>query len=114
MESTFVCDSCGACCRTWRVLVSDEDAAREPRIAREGRELAAHVATPLWRFELFPLPFYEACCFLGSDDRCDIYETRPRVCRAFEAGGERCQAARAEQGLAPLRPQAEVEPSRAC
>lgn len=100
--SHYECDGCGACCRTWPVLVSDDDAAREPRIRREGRELPQYLATPYWRYRLFPLPFHERCCFLGEDQRCGIYETRPRVCREFEAGLERCQEARKLSDLPPL------------
>jgi Fe-S-cluster containining protein len=102
--STYECDGCGACCRTWPVLVSDEDAAREPRIKDEGRPLPQYLGTPYWRYRLFPLPFHETCCFLDGEQRCTIYETRPRVCREFEAGGERCQEARRLSELAPLVP----------
>lgn len=100
----YECDGCGACCRTWPVLVGDDDAAREIRIIVEGRLLPGHLATPYWRYRLFPLPFHEGCCFLRSDQRCDIYATRPRVCREFEAGGTRCQEARRLAGLQPLGP----------
>ena len=100
----YECDGCGACCKTWRVLVSAADAEREPRIASESRKLAEHEADDLWQYQLFPLPFHEGCCFLGDDNRCGIYETRPRVCRGFEAGSERCQEARREQGLGVLLP----------
>ena len=102
----YECDLCGACCRTWRILVSEEDARREPRIRAESKELHEHQATVLWRFQLFPLPFHESCCFLDvvHENRCDIYATRPRVCRDFAAGSQRCQEARKEQGLGPLPP----------
>ena len=68
---------------------------REPRIAGEGRKLPDHLATPEWVYQLFPLPFHEACCFIDESARCTIYEGRPDVCRAFAAGGDQCQAARA-------------------
>ena len=100
----FDCDSCGACCKTWRILVADEDAAREPRIAHEARRLPDNQRTEHWAYQLFPLPFHETCVFLDPANRCTIYDTRPRVCRAFEAGSQRCQEARAEQGLGPLAP----------
>ena len=101
---SFACDSCGACCKTWRIFVSDEDAAREPRIASETRRLPDNQRTDFWSYQLFPLPFHEACVFLDIDNRCTIYATRPQVCRTFEAGSDRCQQARAEQGLGPLAP----------
>lgn len=99
---TYECDLCGACCRTWRILVSDEDAAREPRIAAESKKLPANQSDSLWSFQLFPLPFRESCGFLKEDNRCDIYETRPRVCRTFTAGTDRCQEARHLNNLPPL------------
>lgn len=104
MALCYECDGCGACCRTWPVLVGDDDAAREPRITVEGRELPAYTSTPYWRYRLFPLPFLEACCFLDASNRCGIYATRPGVCRRFEAGSERCQEARRLQELGPLPP----------
>ena len=79
-----------------------QDAAREPRIVAETRELAGWLETPKWAYRLHPLPFHEACCFLDADKRCTIYETRPDVCREFAAGDEPCQTARAARGLPPL------------
>jgi uncharacterized protein len=100
----FDCDGCDACCRTFPIFVSGSDAAGEPRIAAEGRLLPAHLATDRWAYQLFPLPFHDACCFLDGGSRCTIYPTRPDVCRAFPAGGDQCQAARARIGLPPLSP----------
>jgi len=54
--------------------------------------------------QLFPLPFHRACCFLDEAARCTIYEGRPDVYRAFAAGGDQFQAARARAGLPPLVP----------
>ncbi|MCE9591330.1 MAG: YkgJ family cysteine cluster protein [Planctomycetes bacterium] len=98
----YECDECGACCKTWRILVAEEDAAREPRIRAESKKLPENQSDVLWSFQLFPLPFHESCCFLKGDNRCDIYETRPRVCREFAAGSERCQEARRLGGLPVL------------
>jgi Fe-S-cluster containining protein len=103
-QSHFACDGCGACCRTFPIFASAADAARQPRIAVEGRALAEHLATDRWTYQLFPLPFHETCCFLDGDSRCTIYPTRPEVCRAFPAGGDQCQAARGRVGLPPLPP----------
>ena len=100
---TFECDSCGACCRTFPIFASSADAFREPRIAAEGRTLPDHLTTDRWKYQLHPLPFHQVCCFLDGDARCTIYPTRPDVCRAFPAGGDQCQTARAQLGLPPLR-----------
>ena len=102
--SRYECDGCGACCGAYLIFASESDAAREPRIAVEGRKLADHLATPEWTYQLFPLPFLEACGFLDESDRCDIYDRRPDVCRAFAAGDHQCQAARELKGLPPLEP----------
>jgi Fe-S-cluster containining protein len=101
---TYECDLCGGCCRTFPIFASESDARREPRIALEGKELAPHLQTPDWKLQLYPLPFHETCCFLETDNRCTIYETRPDVCRRFEAGSEQCQEARRRLGLAALEP----------
>ncbi len=102
--AVYECDLCGACCKTRPVLVSEEDARREPRILHEGRRLAEHLRTPDWVYRLHPLPFHKACCFLGADERCAIYATRPTPCREFEAGTPDCQEVRARVGLPPLEP----------
>ena len=101
---TFDCDQCGACCRTFPIFASAADAEREPRLAEEARALPDHLATHAWRFQLFPLPFHDACCFLDDRNRCGVYATRPATCGAFAAGSEQCQEARRRQGLAVLDP----------
>jgi Fe-S-cluster containining protein len=45
-----------------------------------------------------------ACSFLGADNRCGIYPTRPSCCVAMQAGDEQCQEAREAEGLPPLLP----------
>jgi Fe-S-cluster containining protein len=96
------CDLCGACCKTFPVLVSIRDAEREPRILDEARCLEPWQQREEWNYQLHPLPFLNGCCFLGGDDRCTVYSTRPSVCRRFQAGSEECHEARARLGLAPL------------
>jgi Fe-S-cluster containining protein len=100
---TYECDQCGACCGTFPIFASADDAVREPRVAAETRELPDHLSTTAWRFQLFPLPFHQACCFLGADRRCEIYPTRPTTCGDFAAGSEQCQEARRRHGLPRLR-----------
>lgn len=97
------CDCCGACCRTFPILVSIGDAQREPRILQEAPRLEPWNRTSEWEFKLHPLPFSRGCLYLGEDDRCTVYETRPSVCRMFQAGSAECAEARARVGLPPLR-----------
>lgn len=96
------CDMCGACCRTFPVLVSIGDAEREPRIKEESLRVEEWQRSDGWEFRLHPLPFTRGCAFLAEDDRCCVYETRPSVCRTFEAGSPECEEARRRVGLPPL------------
>ncbi len=99
---TYDCDGCGACCGTYPIFASAANAEREPRLRGESRELPDHLATPAWRFQLYPLPFHDGCCFLDGDRKCEIYATRPTACRAFAAGSDPCQEARRRHDLRPL------------
>ena len=80
------CDQCvAACCKQnghefAALLDEDERAKFGPfanvvAIRRSDGTLASEMALP-----------YRGgrCQFLGDDDRCTIYEDRPRACRAFE------------------------------
>ena len=98
------CDRCGACCRTFPIFASEADAAREPRIRDEALALEPWLVTEDRAYRLHPLPFHETCCFLGAGARCDIYATRPKVCRAFTPGEWQCRAARERLRLPPLDP----------
>lgn len=101
-KTRLVCDCCGACCKTFPVLVSIGDAHREPRVRAEGRHVPDWQRTEEWTYQLHPLPFLSSCCFLRSDNHCDVYETRPDVCRRFTAGSAECTEARERVGLQPL------------
>jgi uncharacterized protein len=104
LPDVYECDGCGACCCTYPIFASSDDAALEPRITGESQKLPAHLETPRWAYRLFPLPFHDRCCFLDLDCRCTVYSTRPQVCREFAAGSEPCQQARARKGLPVLAP----------
>ena len=79
------CQRCGACCRNLILEASEADAAREPRIAAEAIRLRTMAGEP----DVFCLnrgnrPF--SCMFLGGDNECTIYATRPRMCRQYPTG----------------------------
>lgn len=95
----YDCTQCGACCRCFPIFASRSDAEKEPRIKKESKLLELHMQAEGRDYRLFPLPFLERCPFLKDDQLCRIYETRPLVCRRFEAGSEQCIEARGRMGI---------------
>lgn len=98
-STDYDCENCGACCRCFPIFASGTDAAREPAIRTETRELEPHLATEDKAYQMHPLPFLDGCAFLKKDQLCRIYATRPDVCRRFEAGSAQCIEARARVGI---------------
>lgn len=78
------CTDCGACCRRWPVVVDHTEPVPrgllEPLGARS-----------------FLMRRVDGACVALVDNRCAIYELRPRACRVFEVGAPRCMEARDEQ-----------------
>ena len=77
------CTRCANCCRTLRVVVTDEDI---PRIAghlgmRPDEFIAAYLGRDEeeghYRIRTTPCPF------LGDDSKCTIYDVRPEKCRGY-------------------------------
>ncbi|MDB5295966.1 MAG: hypothetical protein JWO31_1949 [Phycisphaerales bacterium] len=81
------CGRCyAACCKQnghdWSVLLQGDDERRRFRpwaldaavVGDDGRPVVEKV-----------LPYRDGrCVFLGDDDRCAVYDVRPRSCRRFE------------------------------
>lgn len=110
--SRFECDRCGACCRGTLIVEADElDVLREPLLlsADSGKwcasmtpdEIRSHLEQD---YACLVIAGNRPCTFLGKDNLCRIYPTRPNACVGMQAGDEQCQAARAATGLAPLLP----------
>ena len=99
------CDRCGACCAGVLIVEADYlDALREPRLLDadvSGRRVALDVLDDAHAV-LLACGTERPCRFLGPDNLCGIYPTRPNGCVAFEAGSEECQRARRLFGLPPL------------
>lgn len=102
----YTCDSCGACCKTFPIRVSKEDGSREPLIAAHALVVPAWEQSEEYYYQLHPLAFCTGCLFLGENNLCSVYETRPEVCRRFAAGSDQCQEARERNGLEKLEPSA--------
>ena len=110
----YVCDQCGACCRgTLLVEAYGIDVLREPRLASADvsrtdlasvEAVMADLNADFDRCLIIAGGKDQPCCFLGGDNRCTIYPTRPNVCVAMEAGSEQCQLAREASELRPLMP----------
>ncbi|EDY80953.1 conserved hypothetical protein [Verrucomicrobiia bacterium DG1235] len=98
-QSLYDCTACGACCQCFPIFASNTDAEREPSIKSQTRKLQPHMQSADNAYRLHPLPFLNACAYLKPDRLCRIYETRPDVCRRFEAGSAQCIEARKRIGI---------------
>jgi Fe-S-cluster containining protein len=77
------CTKCANCCRTLRIVITDDDI---PRIAGRlgmGRDEfgAAYLerGEEEGRYRVKTTP----CSFLGGDSKCTIYDVRPEKCRGY-------------------------------
>lgn len=108
----YECDCCGACCKGPLIVEAYAlDVVREPKLATAdigtwyqgmtADEVMAELEQP---GKCLLIAGSRPCQFLGADDRCGIYPTRPNVCVAMQAGDDECQMARRAVGLPPLEP----------
>jgi len=95
----FHCSQCGKCCRDLRVALTHRDLARLRRsFGRDARGFVDWLAPDAVDMTSEPSSFVElsvgrrlmvlahadgACRFLGSDNRCSAYTSRPEDCRTF-------------------------------
>ena len=81
------CGACyAACCKQngheFAALLQGEDELRRFRPFAQSVVMASGGAHPVVERVL---PYRDGrCVFLGSDDRCTVYEDRPQACRAFQ------------------------------
>lgn len=95
---TVDCTRCANCCKSMTVLLSEADVERiAPRLGLSveqftDRYLEADAEhAPLLKMRQQPCPF------LGSDDRCTIYDVRPALCREYPHTDKERFASRAIQ-----------------
>jgi Fe-S-cluster containining protein len=106
----YVCDQCGACCKGHLIVCAESlDVLREPRLIQvdpywQGKSVGQVVDAIEHEMKVVMLACSSPCSFLGGDNRCTIYPTRPNDCVAMQAGDEQCQMARDAEGLPPLLP----------
>ena len=95
------CRRCGACCRDLIIEAGPVDVLREPLIAERCPVLDGNgsIEDPTeWSWSI-AVGMTQPCPFLGPDNACSIYATRPHDCVAFAPGGKKCIECRAEEGL---------------
>jgi Fe-S-cluster containining protein len=94
MPTDADCRACGACCR---------EAFEQVSISPQEAVIEQHPTLVRFRNGAFELARRQDRCAALVDATegysCTIYADRPRSCRAFEAGSERCRAARRRVGL---------------
>lgn len=106
MTEHYECDKCGACCRHLILEAHIGDAMREPKLVQVCGLADGHGSIPLEQADTIILNRNDniACAFLGDDNACTIYPTRPWMCVTMQAGNLQCQDARSSAGLEPLKP----------
>jgi uncharacterized protein len=97
------CQSCGACCASFRVDFSVHELDSEGGQVPSGLAVEVNAGTARMRgTDHSPVRCAALTGKLGGTVGCGIYEWRPSPCREFEAGSEACQRARARHGLPAL------------
>jgi Fe-S-cluster containining protein len=95
------CQSCGACCATYRVSfywAEAESFGLDPALIRPLTPWHACMAGTQQ-----PQPRCEALDGeVGVAVSCGVYGSRPSPCRELQPGEDKCQRARARHGLAPI------------
>lgn len=114
-----LCDTCidpGACCRSMSISGGIPDPRtgkriQDPMSFEEAEHFAMRLSLPFvpgeqdddgrWRF---------TCTALGDDGRCQVYETRPHLCRDYPAGRDglcvhHWAPERGDEGLVKAEPQ---------
>ena len=76
------CVDCGNCCKTLKPTLDDNDIERiSEYLDRPVEEIKSNYLTKNqyenWTFNSLPCPF------LGEDNKCQIYSSRPKDCQSF-------------------------------
>ena len=82
------CLRCGACCRVYPIGVSREDIERQKRLA--DYVIENHLVSDD-KFVIVPESHGKKCPFLKANMKCEIYSTRPDVCRKLQPCLYRCK-----------------------
>jgi Fe-S-cluster containining protein len=96
----FDCQTCGACCASFRVDFSTSERDDNGGHVPSGLALDVNHSTCRMRGTDHSPPRCAALTGqVGHTVGCGIYEWRPSPCREFEAGSDACHRARQRHGL---------------
>ena len=111
MSKLHPCQTCGACCASFRVAFHWWQAERESEFSVP-KEMTVDLDLEQRAMKGTEQKHHPKCCALkgkiGEYVSCTIYNNRSTTCRNFEASFEnglkniRCDEARAKHGLRPL------------
>ncbi|MCA0327617.1 MAG: YkgJ family cysteine cluster protein [Proteobacteria bacterium] len=94
------CQTCGACCASFRVDFSVQETQAEGGQVPDGLVVEVNARTCRMRgTDHVPARCAALTGRVGQRVACGIYEWRPSPCQEFEAGSEACQRARSRYGL---------------
>lgn len=98
------CLDCGACCAAFRVSFywAETDAHPAGTVPHRLTTAVTPFLAAMRGSESAPPRCVALEGEVGQSVRCAIYAQRSTTCRDFEAGSERCHAARQKHGLAQL------------
>lgn len=103
MRVEFDCQKCGACCATFDVWLDEADLDRIARKPHIRALTVLHKSPSGWSGTFMQRDAATGQCraLAGrlGDCTCTVYEDRPELCRAFEAGSEDCLEARRRHGI---------------
>jgi len=98
-----ICQSCGACCASFRVDFSVYESEEEGGSVPAGLCVPVTDSLRRMRGTDHARPRCAALSgHIGERVGCGIYEWRPNPCREFEEGSDACEQARRRHGLPPL------------
>ena len=97
------CQTCGACCASFRVDFSVEETQEQGGCVPDGLVVSVTDYTSRMRGTDHASPRCAALTGkIGEEAACGIYEWRPSPCREFEAGSDACNRARARHRMPPV------------
>jgi Fe-S-cluster containining protein len=107
MSDPHPCQTCGACCASYRVDFAVYELDEMGGTVPAGLAVEVNGSTCRMRgTDHVPIRCAALTGKVGERVACGIYEWRPNPCRELEPGSYGCEKARARHGLPPLSPDA--------